>query len=115
MTSTAKGRSQAPLDALDDTTYQHIDAPPFIPANFGAAAKWREALVLHLLSLMNAKGRTLVRPDLQSPSLCSIPISQTEWHKLIGSAGLEVQKVVALRADVSIIECGLPQVPDSRL
>ena len=49
------------LRSLDGETYKRIPAPPFIPANFGAATKGYEALVLHLLGIMNAQGRTLVR------------------------------------------------------
>ena len=48
------------LNTLKNGSYQQITPPPFIPANFGAAGKSSEALVLHLLSIMNAQGRTVV-------------------------------------------------------
>lgn len=50
----------APLDTLDDYVYQPVTPPPFIPASLGAASKFKEGLVLHLLNLFNARGRTLV-------------------------------------------------------
>lgn len=50
----------APLDTLDGHSYQPVTPPPFIPANLGAASKFKEGLVLHLLNLFNARGRTLV-------------------------------------------------------
>ncbi|KAJ3552858.1 hypothetical protein NM688_g3929 [Phlebia brevispora] len=80
------------LNSLDNTSYQAIAAPPFIPANFGAAARAREVVVLHLLGLMNAQGRTVMN-----------------WKKVIEAAGLKIQRVVPLRSEVSVIECGLPE------
>ncbi len=49
------------LNALNGITYESVSPPPFIPANLGAASKPREGLVLHLLSMFNAQGRTMVR------------------------------------------------------
>ncbi len=48
------------LDTLNDDAYQPVSPPPFIPANLGAASKHREGLVLHLLAVANAHGRTQV-------------------------------------------------------
>ena len=53
------------LNSLENDTYKEISPPPYIPTNLGAAAKSREALVLHLLNLFNAQGRTVVSSHFQ--------------------------------------------------
>lgn len=60
-TSTAEDGYPTPLDKLDGQSYELVAPPPYIPANLGVASKFKEGLVLHLLNLFNARGRTLVR------------------------------------------------------
>ena len=60
-TSATDDAYPTPLDKLDGHSYELVAAPPYIPANLGVASKFKEGLVLHLLNLFNARGRTLVR------------------------------------------------------
>ena len=53
--------NDAPLAELSGEKYETVTPPPFIPGNLGWASKTQEGLVLHLLSLFNAQGRTRVR------------------------------------------------------
>ena len=61
--------SEAPLAELSGEKYELVEPPPFIPANLGWASKTKEGLVLHLLNLFNAQGRTRVRTYVWNPGI----------------------------------------------
>jgi len=76
------------LATLDNAaTYRRIPPPPFLPSNFGDAARYVNGLSVHMTAILNGGERTM-----------------TELKAILHTAGLEILKVYHLRSSLSIIE-----------
>ncbi|KAK7055354.1 putative O-methyltransferase [Favolaschia claudopus] len=111
--------SHAPRSTLDDfrglQDYRPLEPPAFIPLNYGVNAKMHSALGVHMMGVFNAAERYMASVfhlplSYEFESLITLSHSQEEWEEIIEAAGMHIEGVRALRANVSVIECVMKPV-----